>query len=400
LADRLRDLLAGPDGDLSPALERVFDALGAADNPKSLIRWCRRSPTAQLLAHLARDDRPLTHDRLDDLPQDLSLHFVRRVLVYNGVLPERAEYLERIVPWIDKILANCPPHHANLLRPYARWEVLRRARRLATRRLYTAAAGHSARSRILIALKFLVWLEERGQNLKTLRQADVDEWLSTSPTQRNSIRYFLAWAHRSGLTDRATVPLLPKTSTEVFLSESEHREQLRRCLAEEDLPLDARVAGALVLLFGMPLSQLVRLATDHIIDRDGHTCLQLNQSPVALPPRLATIVRQHVRALHASSPRSHSVPEIRWLFPGLMPGLPITPSALGRKLIRNRIYARPSRHSAMLALAADLPVPVLAELLGIHTTTAVRWSAQAARDWTGYVAQRATDIGSDHSGEE
>jgi hypothetical protein len=38
--------------------------------------------------------------------------------------------------------------------------------------------------------------------------------------------------------------------------------------------------------------------------------------------------------------------------------------------------------------AADLPAPVLAELLGFSITTATRWSALAARDNADYVAAR------------
>lgn len=82
----------------------VFATLVGAEPPKTMISWCRRSPTARLLARLAAENQPLTHSLLDELPQDPGLHFARQVLVHTGVLPERAEYLERIGPWIDKTL--------------------------------------------------------------------------------------------------------------------------------------------------------------------------------------------------------------------------------------------------------------------------------------------------------
>lgn len=394
LDDRLRDLLTGPNGILSPTFGQVRDALGSAGNPKSLIRWCRRSPTARLLARMAEEDQPLSHDRLDELPQDLSLHYARQVLVNSGVLPERAEYLERIVPWIDKLLEGHPPHRTNLVRPYAMWAVLRRARRLATRRRYTEAAGHGARTRIRTALNFLVWLEARGQSLDSVGQADVDDWLSTGPTQRWVIRYFLAWAHGCNLTSRMTVPYRPKALTGAVLSESEHREQLSRCLLHEELPRDVRIAGALILLYALPLSRLVRLTTDRVTHRAGHTYLRLGQRSVVLPPRLAKLLDLHLRCLQKTTSELYSAVDSpnHWLFPGLMPGLALTASALGRKLTRNCINARPSRHSAMLALAADLPAPVLAELIDVDITTASRWSLYAARDWSSYVSQRADDM--------
>jgi hypothetical protein len=40
-----------------------------------------------------------------------------------------------------------------------------------------------------------------------------------------------------------------------------------------------------------------------------------------------------------------------------------------------------------------LPASVLADLLGIHINTAVRWAHRAKRDWTSYLAARAAPVG-------
>jgi hypothetical protein len=45
------------------------------------------------------------------------------------------------------------------------------------------------------------------------------------------------------------------------------------------------------------------------------------------------------------------------------------------------------------ALAADLPAAVLADLLGMHINTAVRWVKYVGRDWAGYIAARAIEQG-------
>jgi hypothetical protein len=47
---------------------------------------------------------------------------------------------------------------------------------------------------------------------------------------------------------------------------------------------------------------------------------------------------------------------------------------------------RASRNTALITLAADLPVKVLSDLLGINIATSVLSARQAARDWNGYVA--------------
>ena len=41
----------------------------------------------------------------------------------------------------------------------------------------------------------------------------------------------------------------------------------------------------------------------------------------------------------------------------------------------------------MLHLAAHVPAAVLADLLNLHPSTAVRWMHQAGADWTRYTAE-------------
>jgi hypothetical protein len=212
--------------------------------------------------------------------------------------------------------------------------------------------------------------------------------LTTGPSSRNKIRYFLAWTHSHDLTGRMTVPSQPREQTVDLLDEDERYQQLHRCLFEQVLPTDVRVAGALVLLFGAPLTKIVRLTADHVTSEMGNTYLQLDQRPVFLPPRLATLVHQHVQLLRPLSAISRNTPSIKWLFPGLMPGKPLAATTLSRKLVRHGINTRSGRHTALITLAADLPAPVLAQVTGMHINTAVRWGRHAKRDWAAYVAER------------
>ena len=46
--------------------------------------------------------------------------------------------------------------------------------------------------------------------------------------------------------------------------------------------------------------------------------------------------------------------------------------------------------AARLALAAELPASVLADLTGISSSAAERWSQLVKRDWAAYVAERST----------
>jgi len=81
----------------------------------------------------------------------------------------------------------------------------------------------------------------------------------------------------------------------------------------------------------------------------------------------------------------------RWLFPGRVPGQPIDGHSLTNLLNRHGVAVRPARNGALAALAADLPAAILADLLGLHVNTAVRWVTYARRDWTDYLAIRAAE---------
>jgi hypothetical protein len=58
--------------------------------------------------------------------------------------------------------------------------------------------------------------------------------------------------------------------------------------------------------------------------------------------------------------------------------------------------SREGRHGALLALAARLPAPVLAERIGIHQSRAAAWVRMAGETYSDYVAIRNRD---EHRGE-
>lgn len=132
--------VAGGGRQYGPQLKPVHDALITVEHPITIVGWLRKSAAARLMAQLAAEDRPITHELLDQLPQDKSLHIVRQILVHIGVLPERLEYLEWLGPWLEQLLTQLPSQHVRLIRPFAHWYVLRRARRGSERRPYTEGA--------------------------------------------------------------------------------------------------------------------------------------------------------------------------------------------------------------------------------------------------------------------
>jgi hypothetical protein len=70
---------------------------------------------------------------------------------------------------------------------------------------------------------------------------------------------------------------------------------------------------------------------------------------------------------------------------GLAPGSPEArrrlPCPTHRRTSR-RPPGRLTEEQATLPLAAEIPAPVLADMLGLTPHTAIRWAALAARDWS------------------
>lgn len=69
---------------------------------------------------------------------------------------------------------------------------------------------------------------------------------------------------------------------------------------------------------------------------------------------------------------AHLCDDSPWLFPGRQPDRGLHPTSLSRRLAALGIDARADRNTALLQLAADLPIPVLADLLGLHIGTAAK----------------------------
>lgn len=80
-----------------------------------------------------------------------------------------------------------------------------------------------------------------------------------------------------------------------------------------------------------------------------------------------------------------------WLFPGHLPGRPITPSRLGERLRLLGVRALPGRRATLLQLAAEVPAAVLAELLNLTPGTATRWTRDTGGDWSRYAADLAKE---------
>jgi hypothetical protein len=387
LRRRATALLAGPGGQVPAGLTPVLEAICAARNPRSALNWLSRRPGAALLADLAAGTLPASHQALDAHPRRRAADFLRHMLTAGGVLPPRDEELARTGQWLTGIVQAVEPDPARrLVRAYATWQVMRRLRasagRAARPRTYTAHARRNIRA----AADFLTWLHARGRALAACRQADVESWLATGPAACQ-VRDFLSWAARHGHCQAFAIPG-PVRASGAPASQDERWALAVRLLHDDTLDLTDRAAGCLLLLYGQQLSRIAAMTITQVSTRDGGVHVRLGDHDVPVPEPLGIVLTELVRTgrSHTGTGSPAATP---WLFPGGLPGQPITASRLGGRLRALGIYAKTGRRAALLDLAAQLPAAVLADLLGLAPGTAVRWMRQAGGDWSSYAAELA-----------
>jgi len=365
----------------------VLETICAARNPRSALNWLRRRPGAVMLADLAAGKLPASHQALDAHPRRRAADFLRSILTAGGVLPPRDEELARTGQWLADVLQAVRPDAARrLIRAYATWQVMRRLRasagRAARPRTYTAHARRNIRA----AAEFLAWLHGRGRALAACRQADVESWLATGPAA-GQVRDFLSWAARQGHCQAFDIPG-PVRVSGAAASQDERWAQAARLLHDDTLDLTDRAAGCLLLLYGQQLSRIAAMTTSQVTTRDGTVHIRLGDHDVPVPEPLGIVLTELVRTGRSHTGTGSPAPT-PWLFPGGLPGKPITAPRLGSRLRALGVYAQTGRRAALLDLAGQLPAAVLADLLGPAPGTAVRWMRQAGGDWSGYAAELA-----------
>jgi hypothetical protein len=386
LRRRARELLSDGTGSIAPELSSVLDAITGARQPRSALNWLRKGAGAALLAEVAAGKLAVSHEALDAHPRQKAADYLRHMLTASGTLPPRDEGLARAGQWLDEILDGMSPADGRrIVQAYATWQVMRRLRAGSPARGPLTPTAH-ARNNIRAAVNLLAWLRDRGTTLADAGQADIDQWLGTGPSAVLA-RDFLSWASSRRYCRRLEIPVPPRTAG-AAISQDQRWALAARLLNDTTLDPTDRVAGCLLLLYGQPLSRIAAMTTSQVTRRSDGTFLSLGRHDVLIPGLLADAVLQLIT--DGRTYRGVGSPAATtWLFPGHLPGRPITPATLGERLRAIGIYAKTGRRAALLDLAAQIPAAVLADVLGLHATTAAKWMHQAGGDWSRYAADLA-----------
>ncbi len=384
LDDRL-----GPADHAPDRLAPLRAAIAAADNPPIVRRWLRTSSGGQLLARLATGEIPVTHDALDQAGADRSIEHLRALLVAVGALPDEDRSLDRLERFFDDYLNSRigNPLDRKCVRAWLRWQVLPRLRKRTAAGKPNAHSANNARRTLYCVAQLLDQLAGDGRNLHTALQADIDNWFAQPGAARWQARPFLTWARQRRHLDRGIeLPRPPKDRPNV-VDDPGRWETARRLVNDDTIPVDDRVAAALVVLYGQPLSRIARLSTADIKTApDRSVTVNLDGHPMPIHEPFATLIRRlPLRRTNGPTDQIAS----RWLFPGRHAGKHVGPVVLGQRLRATGIEPRNMRNSARAQLVTEIPPAVLGHLIGISPTTASRWAALTNSNWNSYVAGSA-----------
>ncbi|MFG3016762.1 hypothetical protein ACGFZB_41185 [Streptomyces cinerochromogenes] len=226
-------------------------------------------------------------------------------------------------------------------------------------------------------------------------QSDLDRWLVDHPFLHRTVVAFIQWAVARRITGKLAISRPSKKTSSGCLDEQDLQKQLRRCLNDDTIPREARIIGALVRFYAVPISRIVELTTDRFHCDENGAYLTLDRHPVLLPPKLALRIEEQIaQPVTGSRMLQRFGNGNGYLFPGRTPGrTPGRPrNVVGTHNLLNQVGlpVLSARNTAMIEAVISLPPIVVADLFGLSITTAQRWSNYAKDDWSAYLAARIT----------
>jgi len=389
LAERLGQLLTDPaTGQVHARLQPVFDELVGSERPQTGIWWLRKKPGVgpRLLAQIARGEIEVSHATFRALPSDRAHDYLRNLLAALSVLEPLDPRIERMQPWLEDFLTSVPAAHVDILRRYTHWHVLRDMRRAAAQGRLTQSIADAKRRCIRVAAEFLAYLDHRDLTIETATQAALEDFQDHVGRQLRHEHSFVTWLRNSRINTGLQIPYVPRAQPESQRRRRaplDHRGTARERHHDPPLHPHRRTVHAPV----RPAPLTTRRDAGRPDQRDRRPSprrLPQHPDPDA-PPSTTFSATTSTTEARASMP--HAAPS--GCSPAATPGRHLATENIRAQLVEIGINPYQRRKAALLQLASDIPAPVLAELIGITNDNAADWARLAARDWTGYIADRA-----------
>jgi len=236
-------------------------------------------------------------------------------------------------------------------------------------------------------LETLDWLTVRGRDLAACTQADVDAWLAGERPDRYIARQFARWATWQKLMPRLEFSAGHRGGPTPPITQRDRAELAERLLRDRTIPPRDRLAAILVAVYAQPIGRIARLTLEQATITDTGAQIRFGETPITLPEPVAAALRDWLDQRDARMPPVAAPSP--WLFPGNPPTRPIGELSLSRRLKHIGVACNDERRAALLHLAGEIPAAILADLAGLHISTATAWAQIAGRPWGDYPALRS-----------
>lgn len=368
-------------------LRRLISLLTETGRPESIYTYMRRGTKARALLEAIGDRTlPLTHEAFDALPRSTAAEHLRALLAHHRMMPGRGnENLTRFEQWLATRISNLPDDGTSqVIERYAAWHHLKRIRDKATDpAVNLETVTHAAKQDITEAGKLLIWLRDsHGIAAGELRQAHIDEYLSTGPSTRKHIRNFVRWLNRDSTRQgHLDAPFRPAQSTPM-ITQAERIELVRNCLEHGHVIRSTRLAGLILLLWAHPLNKIVMLRHEHISITPEGMLLKLGTTPATIPAAITEMFwSQREGAENQNTTNSNT----SWLFPGTRAGQHLHPTTLSERLKVLGIDAQRTRNATLRDLTQEVDARTLIDLLDYSPAVITQHAARAATRMSDYI---------------
>ncbi len=383
----LSDVLDGlMDGDVD--LQALRTQILTIRKPDSMIIWLYQNHVKEMLHGLSVATIPLSHQGLDRFPHRVAADHMRGLLVASGLLPSRDERLAHFDRWVAERLGEFVSEEGDLqlLQLFATWKLRRHLVTSSNMQPLRDEQVNNATQRLRVAAGMITWLHDRGRDLATCTQADLDQWFTTPPATRYHATAFVRWAIATGRTPKLSVPKRPHQGAPV-LDDTERIDILRQLLRPDTGPLEYRVAAMFVMLFGQPITKIAALRIDDVVTDADTIGVRLGQGVCPIPAPYGAMVSQLLE--RRPNLNTATNPASNWLFPGRQAGSHLRSATLRSRVMGMGINLLAARSAALRTLVMRCPPAVVADTLGYRYQTIDRHALRAGSPYSSYAALRA-----------